>query len=117
MSERKPYAAPTATPGSPGEEMLEAILKSLYQERRRLIQAKRLGQFSSDEQEYLADLTQYIDHWESFEFRPRDGSDVWRRLEAIAGLLVSPQSAVELQVTPIACPACNGSGIHMTVRP
>ncbi len=73
----------------------EAILESLYQERRKYTQAKRLGEMVQGDEAYLAELNQYIDRWEADETRSNRSDDVWERLEALAASMLAVQAKVE----------------------
>ncbi len=72
----------------------EAILVSLHEERRRLTQAKRLGKASNGDEEYLAELKQYIDEWEAYEVVAAAKDDVWTRLDALASTLLAAQAEI-----------------------
>ena len=86
-------AVPSAS--VPDATARDAILSSLYEERSKLTEAQRLGSSSEGDDEYLAELNQYIDQYEAFEIAPKATTDVWQKLEAIAQSLVSLQAAVE----------------------
>ena len=71
-------------------EMRDAILSSLYDERKDLSRAKRLGKASPNEESYLNDLNAYIDQWEAEEARTGQADDdVWERLESLASAALS----------------------------
>lgn len=71
----------------------EAILSSLYEERRKLNRAKRVNSLSSSEQDYLAELERYIDQWEEPDQDAR--ADIWTRFEDAARSMLLLQAAVE----------------------
>jgi len=73
----------------------DAILSSLYAERSTLARARRLGEISPADEEYLAEINQYIDHWERQE--PRAFDDVWGKLEKAARSLMAIQAEIEAQ--------------------
>jgi hypothetical protein len=67
----------------------DAILESLYAERRVLTRARRLGQLSKSDGEYLADLEQYIADIQKPVARVRQRADVWARLDALVATVVT----------------------------
>ena len=86
----------TPTPATTQER--EAILVSLHEERRRLTQAKRLGQATKADDEYLAELKDYIDKWQAMEVASaKQTDDVWARFEAVASMLLEAQAEVRRQ--------------------
>lgn len=80
-------------------EQRAAILASLYEERQRLNKARRLGQASANDLEYLNDLDEYIAQWERVEVRvakERDG-EIWSRLDNIAAELVGLKASAKYE--------------------
>lgn len=76
----------------------EAILVSLHEERRRLTQAKRLGQATKADDEYLAELKDYIDEWQAMEVATaKQSDDVWARFEAVASTLLEARAEIMRQ--------------------
>lgn len=81
------------------QEHRAAILQSLYDERHRLTRAKRLGQATPNELEYLAELNDYLAKWERAEVRAaqqRD-SEIWARLDNLAADLVALKSKAKYE--------------------
>lgn len=87
----------TASPAA--DEHRAAILASLYEERHRLTRAKRLGQATENEQEYLAELNDYIAQWERAEVRVAQQRDnqIWTRLDDLAADLVALKSKAKYE--------------------
>jgi hypothetical protein len=77
----------------------EAILVSLHEERRRITQAKRLGHATDSDEEYLAELKDYIDEFQSIEAaaEQQQTSEVWTRFEALASTLLEAQAEIARQ--------------------
>jgi hypothetical protein len=73
----------------------EAILKSLYAERREVLRRQRLDPSNLADRDYLQDLSRYIDQWEMPEVRAEEESEVWGKLESIAAALLDTQAKVE----------------------
>lgn len=76
-------------------EEREAILTSLYNEREGLTRAKRLGEMSPGDAEYLVELNQYIDEWEAAETKTSASDDVWTKLDTLAQSMLAVQAKVE----------------------
>lgn len=75
----------------------EALLASLYEERRMLLRAKRLGRLSAADEEYLTDLSKYIDRWEAPETPLPSSDDLMRKLEALTASLLGVQAKIARQ--------------------
>ena len=75
----------------------EAILNSLYEERRRLTKAKRLGDLRPGDEEYLLDLNRYIDRLEAPQPEASADAAVLRQLDSLLSSLLSVQAKVERQ--------------------
>jgi hypothetical protein len=73
----------------------EAILVSLYAERREVLRRQRLEPTNVADRDYLQDLSRYIDQWEMAEVRAEAKNEIWDKLEAIAAALLDTQATVE----------------------
>lgn len=69
----------------------DAILASLFAERRELNRAKRLGTASANQLEYLSELNDYINSVEAAETREAEEHGVWAKLEDLASAVVDLQ--------------------------
>lgn len=90
-------SVPRSGVGAPRAERGErdAILESLYVERRALLRMKRAGDLSAADGEYLDELNRYIDRWEEPDVKAAETSDVWSRLEEIAASLLDVRANIE----------------------
>jgi hypothetical protein len=71
----------------------DAILQQLYDMRAEITRAKRLGKSSAHDEERLADINAYINHWQTVE-APPEREDVWKRLEALVPELLSIRASI-----------------------
>ena len=78
-------------------EERDAILHSLYGERSRLNQARRLGEVTAADEEYLLELNEYIDSWEAAETEAAEQHDIWERLDALAASVLSVDAKIRQQ--------------------
>ena len=72
-----------------------AILASVYEERRELLRAQRAGTLSTNQREYLVELDQYIDNWEQPEIEAVEADDVWKKLDQLASEVLAVQAQTE----------------------
>lgn len=79
---------------TPSAQERDAILDSLYTKRAHLTSARRMGELTAAEQEYLEELELYIDHWEADEMRTAASDEVWHKLDELASSLLSVHSEV-----------------------
>jgi len=70
----------------------DAILASLYEERSRLTRLRRLGATSPNDEEYLAELDQYIDEWQGEDVAVLSDASVWAKLEGLASSVLAVQA-------------------------
>lgn len=79
--------------GSWGKSDLDAVIASLYEERRVVLQRRRLGQGTAGDESYLAELEGYIDHLEAKEQHVPTGTV--EALQAIAKDILALRAEVE----------------------
>jgi hypothetical protein len=67
------------------DQIRDAILADLYDDRRKLLAQRRIGTLSSRDEAYLGEINAEIDRLELATHRSAAENVVWQRLEALAG--------------------------------
>lgn len=89
-----PFAGATPAALATPEDR-DAILRALYDERRAILQAKRLGRAAELDDQRLADIQDYIAFWEAADDREQRSDEIWMKLDAIAGRVLGVQAEIE----------------------
>jgi hypothetical protein len=78
-----------------GDDDRRSLLRSLYARRSELTRARRLGELSPRDEQRLVEVNEYIDFYEEPLQETGAQDQAWRKLEELAGSLLSAQAALE----------------------